>query len=244
MANCGCGGGCGCGPKCRCPDCRRTWGGASGLSGTNWAVRAGQYNATSSTRNNWKLSPDSRFTGPSDPELAKVVSDFQFKLLKFPIKDSDGKIGPATLRGMVEWVKNNPGPYAPGSTQSLVCDIGFGSARACQIAVAKADTDGGFDFTKGQDAAEWNSYMNTGGRSPAPTSHTSTRGGNTTADAIIAASRAATDISNMGPRMMSETIQAAARYAQKPKEKDNTAMYVGVSAAAALGLILLLRRRA
>jgi LPXTG-motif cell wall-anchored protein len=44
--------------------------------------------------------------------------------------------------------------------------------------------------------------------------------------------------------MMSETIQAAARYAQKPKEKDNTLMYLGIGGAAALGLVLFLRRRA
>jgi len=246
MAGCGCRGGCGCGcgPSCNCPDCRRKWQGVNGLGASSWSTRAGEYNARSARDNGWKLAPDSRFTGPSDPELAKVVSDFQNKLLGFTVKNSDGKIGPATIRAMVSWVKSNPGPYGPGSLQSLVCDIGFGSARACQIAVAKADTDVGFDFTKGQDAAEWNAYMNTGGRQPAPTRVRPLRGSNTTADAIIAASRAATDISNMGPRMMSETIQAAARYGQKPKEKDNTLMYLGIGGAAALGLVLFLRRRA
>lgn len=250
MAGCGCRGGCGCGcgPSCNCPDCRRKWQGISGLGASNWATRAGEYNARSARDNGWKVSPESRFTGPSDPELAKIISDFQNKLLGFAVRNSDGKLGPSTIRAMMNWVKSNPGPYAPGSLQSLVCDIGFGSARACQIAVAKADTAREIDFTQGQDAAEWNAYMSTGGRQPAPTATTSTtaRGGYTTADAIVAASRAASDMSNMGPRVVSETIQAAARYAGKPKdkEKDNTAMYLGIGGAAAIGLILLLRRRA
>ena len=244
MAGCGCRGGCG--PSCNCPDCRRKWQGISGLGASNWATRAGEYNARSARDNDWKVAPDSRFTGPSDPELAKIVSDFQNKLLGFSVKNSDGKIGPSTIRAMVNWVKSNPGPYGPGSLQSLVCDIGFGSARACQIAVAKADTARETDFTQGQDSAQWNTYMNTGGRQAAPTSQTTARGGYTTADAIVAASRAASDMSNMGPRMMSETIQTAARYAGKPKdkEKDNTLMYLGIGGAAALGLILFLRRRA
>ena len=70
---------------------------------TAWMTRAAANNKRFAAQYGWGLAPGSRFSGVDDPQLPRVISDFQHKVLRFPVSASDGQIGPKTLQAIIDW---------------------------------------------------------------------------------------------------------------------------------------------
>ena len=90
---------------------------------TAWMTRAAANNKRFAAQYGWGLLPGSRFSGVDDPQLPRVVSDFQYKVLRLPISASDGQIGPKTLQAIIDWKARTSFSSERGTVQYLANEL-------------------------------------------------------------------------------------------------------------------------
>jgi hypothetical protein len=90
---------------------------------TAWMTRAAANNKRFAAQYGWGLNSGSRFSGVDDPQLPRVVSDFQYKVLRFPISASDGQIGPKTLQAIIDWKARTSFSSERGTVQYLANEL-------------------------------------------------------------------------------------------------------------------------
>lgn len=126
---------------------------------TAWMTRAAANNKRFASQYGWGLKAGSRFSGVDDPQLPRVVSDFQYKVLRFPISASDGQIGPKTLQAIIDWKARTSFSSERGTVQYLANELSLPRA---------AGTTGGGGATVGGGGATVGGGGTTGGRTSLP----------------------------------------------------------------------------
>jgi hypothetical protein len=115
------------------------WGGS--LSGFTHSLgafsvnSAASYNATSAGRYGWGLIPNSGFSSPGDPNLARLVYEFQKTVMGE--SQADGKIGPKTLTSIARLSAENPGPPAQSSPLLLAFVIKANAGSEAEAAISR-----------------------------------------------------------------------------------------------------------
>ena len=90
---------------------------------TPWMTRAAAANKRFAASLGWGLKAGSRFSGVGDPQLARVVSDFQNKVLRFAPSASDGQIGRTTLQAIIDWKARTSSSSDRGTVQYLANEL-------------------------------------------------------------------------------------------------------------------------